>query len=214
MSGLGGPDTMSGGAGDDVMDGHGSPDVMDGGSGDDTMYGGGGPDTMTGGEGADILDGGGGPDIMDGGEGNDTMYGGGSPDTMTGGEGADILDGGGGPDTMDGGPGDDILVGGGAGDVFHFDSLEGIDTITDFKPQQGDVIDISSILDGYDANDPISNYVQLQATSEPDTYELLVNPSGSGLDDFQVLVTLENLQHTTTVDDLIDSGNLIVTTLT
>ena len=196
MLGLGGPDTMSGGPGDDVMDGHGAPDVMDGGSGDDTMYGGGGPDLLTGGEGNDMLDGGGSPDVLEGGPGNDSLY------------------GQGGPDVLDGGPGDDILIGGGGGDVFRFDNLEGVDTITDFKPQQGDVIDISAILEGYDSNDPISDFVQLQATSEPDTYELLVNPSGSAMDDFQLLVTLENMQHTTTVDDLLDNGNLIVTTLT
>jgi len=98
--------------------------------------------------------------------------------------------------------------------VFRFDNLEGSDTITDFKPQQGDVIDISAILNDYQQTDPIENYVQLQATAEPDTYELLVNPTGSTMDDFQLLVTLENLQHETSLDDLLDNGNLIVTTLT
>jgi len=34
------------------------------------------------------------------------------------------------------------------------------------------------------------------------------------MDDFQLLVTLENLQHETSLDDLLDNGNLIVTTLT
>ncbi len=232
LYGLGGPDTMSGGPGNDQLVGHGGPDVMDGGTGDDFLSGGGAPDTMYGGEGNDDMHGGGGPDQMDGGPGNDILlgeggpdtmhggeghdeiYGGGGPDTIYGDEGHDAIYGGGGPDVIDGGAGDDILVGGGAGDVFHFEGFEGNDTIIDFKPQQGDAIDISSILDGYDEADPISNYVQLSATDEPDTYELLVNPSGSAMDDFQVLVTLENLEHVTTVDDLLDNGNLIVTTIT
>ena len=117
-------------------------------------------------------------------------------------------------DIINGGAGNDILVGGGAGDVFYFDSLQDADVISDFNPQQGDVIDISAILDGYQQTDPISNYVQLQATAEPDTFELLVNPTGSTVDDFQLLVTLENLQHATTVDDLLDNGNLILTSVT
>lgn len=231
MLGLGGPDTLSGGAGNDVMYGHGGPDVMDGGSGNDSLDGGGAPDTLIGGDGNDILVGGGGPDLMQGDAGEDLLYGDGGPDTMQGGTGNDTIYGGGGgdlieggpgndtlygeggPDIIDGGLGSDILVGGGAGDVFRFDNFDGIDSIIDFKPQQGDVIDISALLEDFNVNDPVSNYVQLTQTAEPDTFELMVNPTGSSIDDFQLLVTLENFQHSASIDDLVDNGNLILSDL-
>ena len=53
------------------------------------------------------------------------------------------------------------------------------DTILDFKPQTGDVIDISEVLDDYQPSDPITDYVQLNQV-DTNSYELLLNPAGSG----------------------------------
>ena len=226
--GLGGPDVLHGDAGNDEIIGHGGKDEIDGGMGDDIIYAGGAPDTVIGGPGDDFINAEGGPDIVDGGEGNDTIYGGGGPDTLVGGSGDDVLRGeggpdilsggagsdelygGGGPDQLSGGPGADTLKGGGAGDIFRFENLDGeIDRIVDFS--QHDQIDISAILD-IEQGDPISDYVKLnQSDSEESSYELSVNPSGSGsVDDFELVVILENLQSDPDLDQLVSSGNLVL----
>jgi len=231
MAGFGGRDYMDGGAGDDILDGGGAPDEMHGGEGNDTLYGGGGPDQMYGDAGEDTLYGGGGPDQMYGGEGNDILVGEGGPDVMSGGPGDDILKGSGGPDQLLGGEGNDILIGGGAddildggpgsdiltgssgGDTFRFDSVDDApDAITDFTPGEGgDQIDIASVLQGFDpATDALGDFVQLNPVENG--YELMVDPSGGG--NFEVLVTLQNVGDSLTLDQLVTDGNIVVTTLT
>ena len=226
--GLGGADQLYGEAGDDEIVGHGGPDEIHGGTGDDIIYAGGAPDTVNGGPGNDFINAEGGPDLVDGGEGDDIIYGGGGPDALLGGGGDDVIRGEGGPDILDGGPGDDelyggggpdqliggegadIMKGGGSGDVFRFEDLDGeIDRIVDFS--QHDQIDISAILD-IEEGDPITDYVQLnQSSSEESSFELSVNPSGSGsADDFELVVILENLQSDPDLDQLISNGNLLV----
>lgn len=209
MAGFGGQDVMDGGPGDDILDGGGAPDTMHGGTGADTLYGGGGPDQMFGDEGNDTLYGGGGPDQMYGGVGDDTLVGEGGPDTLRGGEGNDILVGGGAADTLIGGEGNDILTGSGGGDVFRFESLaDAGDVIADFKPQQGDVIDISAVLQGYESGDPISDYVQLVPSAAQDgALDLMVNATGAG--EFELLATLQNAG-AVNLDDLLANGNLVV----
>ncbi|MEJ2059477.1 MAG: retention module-containing protein [Gammaproteobacteria bacterium] len=190
LAGFGSPDSMYGDAGDDMMDGGGGPDHMEGGTGNDYMVGGGGPDTMLGGEGNDILYGDGGPDYMDGGSGNDQLFGGGGPDTLIGGAGDDVLKGGGGADILVGGEGEDILFGGGANDVFKYLTMdEAQDTIMDFKPGQGDKLDISEVLDGAGI-DPgavaLADYLQVDVSGD-NVYQVSLN-TGDG---FQPLVTLQ-----------------------
>lgn len=177
-------------------------DVLYGGTGDDTLLGGAGPDTLVGGAGDDTLDGQAGPDELSGGPGNDLLL---------GGVGSDILEGDGGADVLIGGLGDDILKGGGGSDTFSYLHIQDAgDTILDFKPQTGDVIDISEVLDSYEASDPISDYVQLNQV-DTNSYELLLNPAGSGeLDDFDLLVTLQGVTQAPSLDNLLENGNLIV----
>ncbi|TDE38431.1 Hint domain-containing protein [Antarcticimicrobium sediminis] len=144
--------------------GIGGDDSLHGGAGDDIIYGGDGDDLITGGDGSDTVDGGDGDDIIDtsstsgiplpdrgfpsyeglpavpadsdpyddrdtvhGGDGNDTITTGDDNDVIYGGAGDDIIDGGLDDDTIDGGSGDDVIVGGEGSDEIH--GGEGDDTI-------------------------------------------------------------------------------------
>ncbi|MEG1451507.1 putative porin, partial [Brevundimonas sp.] len=99
---------------------------------DSRIYGYGGDDTLVGGAGKDILRGGSGNDILLGGDGNDILIGGTGGDTMTGGAGVDIF-------RFEG------------GDQINAGSVP-LDTILDFNnaglTQQGDVLDLSDLLQG------------------------------------------------------------------
>jgi serralysin len=82
-------------------------------------------------------------------------------DTLLGGAGNDTLYGEAGDDILLGGSGTDVLHGGLGDDVFLFQTMDGsIDTIADFSGD--DVINITDVLEGYDAlTDAISDFVQL-----------------------------------------------------
>ncbi|WP_069864815.1 retention module-containing protein [Pseudomonas citronellolis] len=105
-------------------------------------------DTLNGDNGHDILYGGAGNSILNGGTGNDTLYGGLGNDTLNGGKGNDTLTGGAGADTF-------IWR---AGDT-------GNDTITDFKPTDGDRIDLVDLLPDAAHNDILSYLKVDTATS-------------------------------------------------
>lgn len=139
-----GPDTLTGGDGDDILrglsdndviDGAGGDDILNGGSDEDLIFGGDGndlinagssDDEVTGQAGDDIINGGTGNDLMQGEEGDDLLNGGSGNDTITGGlgqdviqgvEGNDVIDGGEGADLIDGGRGNDIITGGEGADL-------------------------------------------------------------------------------------------------
>ncbi len=81
--------TLSGLAGDDVINAGGGDDTLLGGDGNDTLRGTGGNDTMFGGGGNDKINGGAGNDLMFGDDGNDFLVGIGGTDTIVGGAGTD-----------------------------------------------------------------------------------------------------------------------------
>jgi Ca2+-binding RTX toxin-like protein len=123
----------------DVMSGNGGNDVIQGMAGDDRIYGGTGNDRLLGGDGKDQLN---------GNQGNDMV---------AGGIGADIVRGGTGTDELWGG--NNLTAGGdSAADWFVFDYAadsrygDGIDTIMDFHPEEGDVINIGATVEGYSYN--------------------------------------------------------------
>jgi Ca2+-binding RTX toxin-like protein len=93
ISGLGGNDTITVGAG---LAGA----TLDGGDGNDKLTGGGLHDVLLGGAGNDVLA---------GGLGNDTLRGGDGADQLLGEDGNDLLDGGTGADWLSGGNGGDVL---------------------------------------------------------------------------------------------------------
>lgn len=109
--------------------------------------GGSDPDPIRGTKGKDLLEGTGRADTIKGLAGNDTLKGNGGNDLLDGGGGRDRLIGGGGNDTLQGGTGKDRMTGGTGADTFVFTSPKDVkgDLITDFKPNQGDLIDLSKI---------------------------------------------------------------------
>lgn len=101
----------------------------------------GGDNELEGDDGDNLILGKGGDDTLSGGAGNDELKGGKGDDDLSGGEGDDMLFGGAGADRLHGGEGADIFV---------FTSQQqsgrkGIDTIVDFDPSEGDIIDLSGI---------------------------------------------------------------------
>jgi|GEM_PF-998858 serralysin len=160
-----GNDTLHGDDGFDTLDGGDGNDELHGDAGDDTLLAGPGADRMFGGADTDTASwlaspmpmnasllasqakDGAGIDTLNGIENligsahGDTLVGDGGPNALFGEAGGDVLTGGGGPDR---------LFGGGDGDVFRFadgDSSRGDarDEILDFRPADGDLIDVSAI---------------------------------------------------------------------
>ena len=82
QAGVGGNDTLRGGAGNDTIYGAGGADKVFGEDGVDKLFGGAGNDS---------LDGGAGKDTLDGGAGNDKLTGGKDVNTITGGAGDDVV---------------------------------------------------------------------------------------------------------------------------
>jgi Ca2+-binding RTX toxin-like protein len=68
-----GKDSLSGGAGDDVIEGGNGKDLLAGNGGNDALNGGNGKDNLSGGDGDDSLVGGRGKDVLDGGEGTNVL---------------------------------------------------------------------------------------------------------------------------------------------
>lgn len=77
-----GGQTLTGGAGSQLLHGKAGNDTIAGGGGIDLVFGGDGADTLSGGEGNDFLFGGKGDDRLDGGPGNDFLKGGAGADTF------------------------------------------------------------------------------------------------------------------------------------
>ena len=130
---------------DDVMSGNGGDDIIRGAGGNDRIYGGNGNDRLFGDEGNDFLQANDGNDAVEGGAGNDSVRGSAGIDTLTGGAGADWF------------------VFDYAGDS---NAAKGIDTITDFNPAEGDMINIGATAEGYGYNN--SYYWELVDVADVD----------------------------------------------
>lgn len=99
-----------GGDGNDTITGGAGAELLLGGNGNDRIRGLAGHDTISGGAGHDWLHGGSGNDRIDGGSDNDTLLGGSGSDLMHGAAGNDRLDGHRGRDSLAGGSGTDRIV--------------------------------------------------------------------------------------------------------
>ncbi|SFK11508.1 retention module-containing protein [Methylophaga sulfidovorans] len=134
-------------------------------------------ETLNGGAGDDILVGGDGEHILLGGEGNDTLVGGGGNDILTGGEGADLF----------------VWHNGDQGTA----ATPANDIVTDFNGSEGDVLDLSDILQGEESND-ITDYISV--AEQGDNAVLSLTPDGDAGDMTQT-ITLQN----TSIDQLVGS---------
>ncbi len=136
------------------------------------------------------------------GEGRDLGH-----DILNGGAGDDIIFGQEGNDTISGGTGNDTLNGGSGSDLFILETnLGGLTTIQDFDASEGDVLDISDVLAGYDAaTDALADFVELEVIGG-NTY-VKVNADGAG-NDFETVAVLENLD-TTDLNSMVADGTLV-----
>ncbi|MFA7276076.1 MAG: type I secretion C-terminal target domain-containing protein [Pseudobdellovibrionaceae bacterium] len=207
---LGMSGTIYGMGGDDIITGNSSANHIYGGNGNDIVIANDGNDVITGNAGKDILYGGNGNDIICG--GNVVIVGNVADKPsfffVDEEDGVDTLYGGNGNDILIGGKGNDVIYGNSGADTFMFLSLlDGVDKIEDFKTSEGDVLDISSLLENYDpVTDAISDFIRL--TQSHDDVTLSIDTNGGG-DNFTKLVVLDDTG-TLDLDSLINNGNLIV----
>ncbi|NET26453.1 DUF4347 domain-containing protein [Okeania sp. SIO1I7] len=122
----------------EILNGTNENDTITGLAGNDTINGRGGDDQIIGSRGSDFLYGKDGDDTLEGRQDNDFLFGGNGNDSLIGGQGRD---------RFNGGAGDDTLTGGASIDRFIFNTTQeftpadfGIDTITDFVPQQDKIL--------------------------------------------------------------------------
>jgi Ca2+-binding RTX toxin-like protein len=183
-NGNGRGNTLNGTTKDDMLDGRGGKDKLDGRAGNDLLTGGSGNDRLKGGSGFDWLEGGSGNDTLDGGSGTDVLYGGAGRDRVLGGTGNDRIHGGAGADTLTGGAGADHFIFTARRESFRFVFDEGGDTITDFRPGQGDKLMFSGF-GGTNPFNPLPNGTAARPTEigfyfNTKTHVLSYDPDGSG----------------------------------
>ncbi|MEE7475582.1 cellulase family glycosylhydrolase [Methylobacterium hispanicum] len=135
-----GKDTLTGGAGDDVLYGGQGQDRIAVGAGDNLAYGNLGDDTILGGPGRDTLFGGQGQDVITAAGTAAAIYGNLGDDLLRAGAGADTLYGGQGADTLVAGAGTALLVGGLGADLYLVGPGTGRVRILGFAPEGGDRI--------------------------------------------------------------------------
>jgi len=152
LSGNGGNNKITGGAGADILDGRGGADTLVGGLGNDiylvadanavivenakggtdTVYFKGSSYTLS----SNV------ENLMVVSTSGANITGNAQANGLTGGIGNDTLNGGSGSDNLNGGAGNDALTGGSGSDTFVFGASEGADQILDFRTGQGDHIAI------------------------------------------------------------------------
>ncbi|MFQ6576587.1 immunoglobulin-like domain-containing protein, partial [Pseudomonas sp. UM16] len=150
-----------------------------------------------------------GADTLLGDAGNDIIFGQGGNDYIDGGKGNDILLGGDGTDTLLGGAGNDILTGGKGADTFVWKTGDtGKDVIKDFKPAEGDRLDLSDLLQGEKAS-TIDNYLKITTVNGESTLQVSsegkLNATG-GLANADVTIKLEGVNWANTTINSLVSG--------
>ena len=126
---------------------------------------------------------------------------------ILGGPAADTLAGGMAGDIIAGGAGDDILAGGSAGDSFLITAAaDGNDTITDFRPEEGDRIDLSRVLKG--SSRLLTDYVRITRDGQDAVIGISTTGTGAGFNDITLRLRNSPLP-TAAVADLYDNGNLV-----
>lgn len=214
-------------------------DYLYGDDGNNVLYGMAGNDLLEGGGGADNLDGGAGWDyvrylrsedgvhinlktgVHTGGDAQgdtllnfEAVVGSNHNDTIRGGDADDYLKGEGGIDILTGGLGRDLLYGGTGADIFVFEAdsaYQRTDMIRDFSLSEGDKLNITDLLSGFDPlTSAITDFVQF-VTSGSNT-NICINATGVSGGLFLTAFTIEG-GVTATVGDLFLNGTLITDTL-
>ena len=151
----------------------------------------------------------------------ENLYGSDYADTLYGDDASNVISGAGGDDTMYGRAGDDILNGGagenklwgGAGAdgfVISEDATVLGNTIYDFSAAQGDYLDISDLLEGYNSGDDVNDFINITHIFS-NMYFVNVDVDGSGTNNnsaaYGLIYSSSNL---TNEDALVDNGTLIL----
>ena len=138
---------------------------------------------------------------------SETVTGTSASQSLYGNGGDDVIYGLDGDDVLYGGSGIDFLYGGNGADTFVFDDITDIDHVQDFSIAEGDALDISSLLSGYDPlTDAINDFVHITSDGQ-DTF-LAVDSNGGG-DSFVDVAILHGITGLDSVDDLQTAGNLV-----
>lgn len=132
----------------------------------------------------------------------------GGDDTLYGGAGDDLIFGQEGDDHIYGGAGNDTLYGGSGADTFHYTGNDGHDVIKDFSVTEGDVLDLSLLLETTSATQDTLNQF-IFATEQNGNTVISIDLTGSGnVNNAQALATLEGVRNVN-LDDLL-GANVIV----
>jgi Ca2+-binding RTX toxin-like protein len=174
------------------------------------VHGNDGDDTIIGGNRADVFYGGNGNDELSGMSGNDILYGDAGDDILFGGIGSDTLYGGDGNDVLEGGANADVLYGGAGADIFQFltANITTSDTIADLSILDGDAIDISNLLFGYDPLTHVITDFVIFGTSGSDTTLSIDRDGTGGLYTAQSVALIQNVTGLD-ANAMLTNGNLI-----
>ncbi len=150
----------------------------------------------------------------------DTLHEDGGSDTLDGGRGDDILISGSGEDLVIGGEGSDILYGGAGADIFKWslgdEGDEGAavtDTVMDFNANEGDVLDLSDLLQNREGGD-LSDFVRASDDGQGGTVIHISTTgrfAGDNLSAADQLIQLTGVQYDSQiVSQLIQEGRIQV----
>jgi Ca2+-binding RTX toxin-like protein len=186
-------------SGDDAdvvrISGHYDTSIVNLGSGDDKFAFGSGQDKVFGEAGNDLIKGGKGDDILFGGADNDTIKGGKGDDIINGGEGSDLLYGGKGADRFTWSSDD---VGG-----------QSIDSVFGFNAKQGDMLDISDVLQFDSASDDmLADFVRFVDADTGKNATLEIREQGEG--DWTSVADIARGAQLDSIENLVDDGTLII----
>ena len=175
----------------------------------DTLQGADGNDWLYGDEGNDWLVGEGGNDQLIREDADDFLFGSAGSDTLSEGAGNDSLQGGAGNDWLYGETGNDLLTGNAGADRFILGS--GRDTVNDWNPSQGDVIDLRPAVRSYNADtDSTSDFVSVTPNAMTFTSTIAIDADGSddGRVNFQNIGLVKDATYST-VSAMLNEGSLI-----
>jgi len=138
---------------------------------------------------------------------SETMTGTDGTQTFMGLGGDDVIYGMDGDDVLYGGSGIDFLYGGDGADTFGFDDINDTDHIQDFSIADGDMLDISDLLVGYDpVTDAIGDFVAVTG----DGHDTIISvDTDGGADNFVQIAIMHGVSGLSDVDTLENDGTLI-----